>query len=302
MSLQSRWFFSAAVGSIVFGTYFWSCGKKSTKDDPATTSSGGSSGSTGTSCTPALNTTATTTTNTYGCPLLTRDVSSCKDSRTAQGLSGFWLKFSCNVTLTKSGSNVILSSKNLPDYKSYYYSSTDNCYEAFSSTARKANPNYISTQTLQLTVPYAPTAASSTTTTSEGVIGMALNGVAIFDNTAAPGDDIYNEEATFDKCDGHPEQASRYHYHTEPSSISNDDANFIGVMRDGIPIYGRKDTATGTTVTGLTNGAKTGVTVDSTTTGVLHYHANYQSNGTKTAYFLSAGAYVGTPGACTGCQ
>lgn len=303
MTLGSRWFFSAAVASVVFGTYFWSCGKKSSKDDPAATSStGGSSGSTGTTCTPALNTTSTTTTNTYGCPVLTRDVSSCKAAREAQGLSGFWLKFSCNVTLTKSGTNVILSSSNLPDYKSYYYSSTDNCYEAFTSTARKANPNLISSQTLSMTVPYSPTAAAATTATSEGAIGMALNGVALYDNTAAPGDDIYNEEATFDKCDGHPEKSSRYHYHTEPSSITSADANFIGVMRDGIPVYGRNDYSTSTVATGLTNGAKTGKTVDSPTTDVLHYHAHLQTNGTKSVYFLSATAYVGTPGVCTGCK
>ena len=153
-----------------------------------------------------------------------------------------------------------------------------------------------------MTVPFAPAAVTSPVATAEGAIGMALNGVVIFDNTAAPGDDIYNEEATFDKCDGHPEMTSRYHYHTEPSAISNSDANFIGVMRDGIPIYGRNDSATSTTVTGLTKGAKTGKTVDSTSTDVLHYQANLQTNGTKSAYFLSAGYYVGTAGACTGCQ
>jgi hypothetical protein len=217
-------------------------------------------------------------------------------------LSGFWLKFSCSVTLTKSGSNVVIATKNIPDTKSFYYNTTDACYEALSSTARKANPNKIASKNVSLTVPYAPTAAATPSATPEGIIGIALNGVAIYDNSAAPGDDIFNEEATFDKCDGHPDMSSTYHYHTEPSSISNSDDKFIGVLRDGFPIYGRNDYNTSTAASGLDSaGGKTGKTVDSPNTDVYHYHLNMQSNGTKSAYFISAGYYKGTPGACTGC-
>lgn len=296
----------AALSSAIV-IYLAACGKKSDDDPPAETTTGsGTSGSSGssssTSCSLADNTTATSTTNTYGCPLLTRDVSSCKASREAQGLSGFWLKFSCNVTLTKSGSNVTVATKSMPDYKSYYYSSTDVCYEAFSSTARKANPNKIASQTISMTIPYAPTVASSATATPDGAIGIAANGVVIFDNTAAPGDDIYNEEATFDKCDGHPEKTSKYHYHSEPGAVSNADSGFIGVLRDGFPVYGRLDYETGAVATGLdSQGGKTGKTVDSTTTSVYHYQTNLQSNGTASVYFLTKGYYSGTPGACTGC-
>lgn len=299
-----------------------SCGKaEETTDDKASTSgtdgetetgtdgktgtgTSGSSGSTSTtSCSATSSTTVTTTLNTYGCALLTRDTSSCQSARTAQGLSGYWLKFSCSVTLTKSGSNVVIATKNIPDSKSFYYSKTDACYEALSSTARKANPNKIASQTISMTVPYAPTAASSATSTPEGVIGIALNGIAIYDNSAAPGDDIFTEEATFDKCDGHPDMSSRYHYHSEPSSISNDDDSFIGVLRDGFPVYGRNEYNSSTDVTGLDSaGGKTGKTVDSPSTDVYHYHLNLQSNGTKSAYFISAGYYKGTAGACTGCQ
>ena len=293
----------AGASCILVAVYTASCGKKKSTD-PTTAGGGtGSSGSTSsTSCSLTANTTATTTTNSYGCPLLTRDVSSCLASRTAQGLSGFWLKFSCNVTLTKSGSNVIVSTNDIPDYKSYYYNTTDACYEAFSSTARKANPNLISSQTISMTIPYAPTAASSATATPDGAIGVAVNGVAIFDNTAAPGDDIYNEEATFDKCDGHPEKTGKYHYHSEPGPISNSDTAFVGVLRDGFPVYGRNDYETGAVATGLdSQGGKTGKTVDSTTTSVYHYQTNLQTNGTKSVYFLTLGYYKGTPGACTGC-
>jgi len=271
--------------------------------DITTVGDKGSSTSTGTECALTKNTTATTKVNTYGCAVLTRDTSSCKDSRVAQGFSGFWLNFSCNVTLTKSGTNVILTSNDLPDYKTYYLSPSDACYEAFTSTDRKANPNLLQAQTITMTVPYAPTAAASPVAMSGGVIGMSVNGVAIYSNTAAPGDDIYQEVDTFDKCDGHPDQVSRYHYHTEPSAITNADAAFVGVMRDGFPVYGRNDYETNAEATGLDSaGGKTGKTVDSPDAAVYHYNVNLQTNGTSSAYFIAKGDYAGTPGDCTGCR
>lgn len=296
--MRQKLFITLSAVSVTALGVMLSCGKKDDdSDDPTTNTSTAAETDTSTTCSLTANTTATTTVNTYGCAKLTRDTSSCKAEREAQGLSGFWLKFSCNVTLTKSGDSVTLATTDKPDYKSYYFASTDSCYEAFSSTARKANPNQIAAQTISMTVPYSPAAASTATATPEGVIGMALNGVGLYDNTAAPGDDIYNEEATFDKCDGHPDAFSRYHYHTEPSSISNNDANFIGVMRDGFPIYGR--TSTGTLDA---QGGVTSTTEDSPHTAVYHYVVNLQSNGTDSAYFISAGYYKGTAGQCTGCQ
>ena len=193
-----------------------------------------------------------------------------------------------------------------PDYKSGYFSSSDACNESWTYSGRTQNPNTIATQTISMTVP-----ATGTTTTanamSGGVVGMALNGVSIYSNAAAPGDQIYAEISTFDKCSAHPDSNSRYHYHSQPESISNADYNFIGVMRDGFPVYGYKDYATGTTATGLDSaGGHTGTTVDSPSTAVYHYHANLQT-GTGTyastsAYFLTTGYYAGTAGSCTGCQ
>ncbi len=295
------------IGLFATAGFAIRCGSDSSNDSGDGTSTSttetGTTSSTGLTCSAVANTTATTTLNAYGCPLLTRDTSSCKASREAQGLSGFWLNFSCSVTLTKNGNNVTIATKSIPDSKSYYYSSTDACYEAFSSTARKANPNKIVAQNISMTVPYSPTAAASATATPEGVIGIAVNGVSIYDNSAAPGDDIYKEEATFDKCDGHPDAFSRFHYHTEPGSVTNDDAGFVGILRDGFPIYGKKEYGTNAAATGLdAQGGKTGKTVDSPNADVYHYHLNYQTNGTKSAYFISAGYYKGTEGACTGCK
>lgn len=242
-----------------------------------------------------------------GCYLLSRDTSSCEASRTAQGLSGFWLNFSCRVTLTKSSSNVIIQTDGQPDYKSPYYATSNGCYESGFPTGRAANPNTLGAQSITMTVPFSPTASSGSTGTAMpmGVIGIALNGVAIFSNAAAPGDRIYNEVATFDKCEGHP-AGTIYHYHTEPTTATNSDANFIGVLRDGFPVYGRYDydSVSGFTTPTLNKasaGGHLGKTVDSTT-DVYHYHVNLQSSGSNSAYFITTGYYMGTAGSCTGCN
>jgi hypothetical protein len=138
------------------------------------------------------------------------------------------------------------------------------------------------------------------------VVGLALNGVPIFGNFAAPGDDIYEEAQTFDRCGAHPQNTGKYHYHGEPYAISYDDSNFIGVMRDGYPVYGRRD-PDASLPTLDAYGGHTGVTVDSPSTPVYHYHVNEQTStnpGTlgEMQWFLTTGTFRGTPGACTGCN
>ena len=254
----------------------------------------------GSSCTLSANTSPTSTENSFGCVLVTRDSTSCLSARTAQGLSGFWLKFSCRVTLTKSGTNVTMSSDSRPDHVSVYFNSTDACYEEFIDSIRRPNPNNISLKTVSVTVPITP--SGSSLPMGGGAVGLAVNGVSLFSNAAAPEDDIYNEIATFDKCEGHPQLSGQYHYHSEPPSISNSDSKFIGVMRDGYPIYGRKD-INGTSPSNLdASGGHTAVTEDSSGISVYHYHANLQSDGTDSAYFLTTGTYKATIGSCTGCK
>lgn len=276
-------------------------GKAGGTGGTGTTTTPGGTTSTDGSCSLLVNTSEAASKNTYGCAIVTRDTSSCSAARTAQGLSGYWLKFSCRVTLTKSGTNVEMATDSQPDTRSQYFASTDACYEAFSATGRKTNPNSIGVSSIKVTVPMSGTKAASNTAVSGATLGLAISGVSIFGNFAAPGDDIYAESETFDKCEGHPQNTGLYHYHSEPTSITQTDSAFVGVMRDGFPIYGRLD-ADGSTPTLDAAGGHTGTTVDSTTTAVYHYHVNLQTNGTSSAYFISKGYYAGTVGTCTGCN
>ncbi len=157
--------------------------------------------------------------------------------------------------------------------RSYY--DKGNCYEEFSASGRTANNNYIGDQNIVMTFPMSPSTTSATAM-SLGIVGIALNGVAIFSNSASPPDDIYDEVATFDKCEGHP-AGTTYHYHIEAPSITNGDSAFLGVMRDGIPVYGRLDEDSSTPSLD-TEGGHTGTTPDSSSS-IYHYHTHLQTSG-----------------------
>ena len=183
-----------------------------------------------------------------------------------------------------------------PDYPSNYFPTSNPCYAAYSPSF--PDPNQITAQSLTINVPLAP----DTTQTAMGLgpVGVAVNGVAIFDNQAAPGDDIFTESASFDECQGHPAPGGTYHYHSEPYAISSNDSALIGVLKDGYFVYGRLD-ADGSTPTLDAAGGHTGTTPDSPNTPVYHHHVNLQiSTNTGTAgdrvEFITTGKYAGTPG------
>jgi hypothetical protein len=256
-------------------------------------------------CALAANTTATSTV-TGGCALLARDTSACKAARVAAGLDGAWLEFSCRVDLAVVTQNnqtyVQITSDSQPDYASNYFAAESACYAPFSPSF--PDPNQIAAQHVVMLVPKSPTTASQAM--SLGAVGVAINGVSIFDDQAAPGDDIYDEAKSFDECQGHPQNTGTYHYHSEPYAISYDDDHLVGVLRDGYFVYGRRD-SDGTIPADLDGaGGHTGTTPDSPTTAVYHHHLNLQTStnaGTlgQTAWFITTGTYAGPPGTCSGC-
>lgn len=263
-------------------------------DDGATPSPDAPAGAT---CALAADTAQTDVVAPSGCAVLARDTTSCMDARVAAGLSGFWLKFSCRVTLSVSNGTITATSDDQPDYRSNYFAATAPCHEDY--TGGIQNPNTIATKTVTIRFPATPSGNGANM--MGAIVGMALNGVGIFGNFAAPGDDIYQETKTFDRCHAHPSPNGQYHYHSEPWAITYDDNRFVGVMRDGVPIYGRRD-PDGSMPTLDAAGGHTGVTLDSPSTPAYHYHVNRQTNGVDEAWFLTTGQYFYSPGGCTGCN
>lgn len=104
------------------------------------------------------------------------------------------------------------------------------------------NPNSIKEQTVAYQIPANPTISSTPTCVPMGVVGYAINGVAIYNALDADGRDAVAHEVQ-DSCDGHPQEAGEYHYHGPSKCMPNinENAQLVGYALDGFGIYSLKD-------------------------------------------------------------
>ena len=112
------------------------------------------------------------------------------------------------------------------------------------------NPNSIEAQNIVLTLPAEPRAlASAPSCVPMGMIGVALNGVAIFNALDDGGRDAVAHEVQ-DLCNGHPQMRGEYHYHGPSPCLPGEtgDEKLIGYALDGFGIYSIYD-ANGTELT-----------------------------------------------------
>lgn len=207
------------------------------------------------------------------------------------------------TSITSDGTWIYIKSKNLPDHKSSYYPTSNALYEAYSGTTFsgvtfKKNPNTIVEQSATLKIPLNPVVATNHAATPLGVIGIALNGVALFNQYAGPNNQALSGEiVSFDKYYGHPQNTGVYHYHVEPlylTTVKSTKSGLMGFLLDGFPVYGPQE-EDGTTVTNSLLDAYHGhthKTVDYPN-GIYHYHF------TTEAPYLNGSGFYGTAGTVT---
>ena len=191
-----------------------------------------------------------------------------------------------------------MRSNGTPDHVSPYWVNTNPLYETQIS-GQNTNPGMIGVQNFAMTIPTNPVEASSKEATSLGPIGMSLNGVAIFNDRE--GGNVPVDAGvllSFDRAGAHPGPGNLYHYHFTGDFTGNDNANLIGFLRDGFPIYARRDND-GSYPSNLdVNGGHTGPTADFPT-GIYHYHAANAAYMGSRFFVLKAGSYHGTKGTFT---
>ena len=156
------------------------------------------------------------------------------------------------------------------------------------------NPNTIKSQIVSWTLPR-PVAAARPSCLSGGPIGVALNGVAIFNALDAMNRDAAAYEI-LDRCDGHPERTGRYHYHTIPACLTTSEragqhSSVVGYALDGYPITGSRGDG-GTVLSNADLDACHGHTGWIVRSGkrvrTYHYHATLE-------YPYTLGCFKGTP-------
>ncbi|MEQ8351881.1 MAG: YHYH protein [Leptospiraceae bacterium] len=207
-----------------------------------------------------------------------------------------WIKdnFTC-MTITSSGGNYVFQTSNLPPYQNGYYSQISGCYLNDFPSGNSANPNTISSQNITLTIPATPDTGGSTT--DFGAMGVTTNGLAVYNNAAAPGDTLAAELDTMDSGNGHPTDIGQYHHHTEPYKITNNGSELVGIALDGYAIFGRNDPSGNPPGTGTpaldANGGHTH-THSTLGTSVYHYHVNYDAG--SGGYLVLKQDFHGTKG------
>ena len=213
-------------------------------------------------------------------------------------------KFTCQVAYV-SGGNYCFKSKNLPNNGSMYYPAGAALNAAVPGGKTK-NPNDIATQTISLTIPASPMPNTGTLTSTQGgqaSIGITVNGLAIFNNAAAPGDTLANEVTSFDGFDGHPENTGTYHHHAAVPKASNNDANLIGIALDGYAVYGLQcdngTAATGDDFTPSDLDSLHGHTTVKNDFSTATYHYHFANDATAGIQTLMGSYFYGVAGSST---
>lgn len=208
--------------------------------------------------------------------------------------------YGATATITSDGNFLTIKTNGMPDHKSAYYPNNNSLYEAFSGVTFGGgsfvkNPNIIAPQTLTFKIPVNPVVAVTHIATPLGPIGVAINGVPLYNQYAGPNNQaLTNEINSFDKYYGHPQATGQYHYHVEPlylSTIKSTKSGLLGFLLDGFPVYGPEE-ENGTTVVSSGLDVYHGhihATVDFPN-GIYHYHF------TADAPYLNGNGYYGTPG------
>ena len=148
-----------------------------------------------------------------------------------------------NVTVSFDESNMIIHSHGVPNHPTAKFPAD--------RSSGNGNPNFIQEQDETFYLPLDPkvnpkhfvtTTNNSNHALPMGPIGIAVNGVVFFNPF-----DMGNRDASdlMDRCCGHPNQDSQYHYHKYPICLNSpwaDDGKehspLLGWAFDGFPIYG----------------------------------------------------------------
>ncbi|MDB5223242.1 MAG: hypothetical protein JWN83_1909 [Chitinophagaceae bacterium] len=207
------------------------------------------------------------------------------------------------TSITNDGTFITIKTNGVPDHKSAYYPTTNALYEAYGGTTFGGNtfvknPNTIATQSFTFKIPVNPAVATNHAATPLGAIGVALNGVALYNQYAGPNNQaLAGEIASFDKYYGHPQQTGQYHYHVEPlylTTVKSTKSGLMGFLLDGFPVYGpQEENGAVVTSSGLdVYHGHTHSTIDFPN-GIYHYHFTADSP------YMNGNGYYGTPGTVT---
>ncbi len=251
-----------------------------------------------------------TATNSVGTSAASAASTSTPETTSTAELPAEFNQFGNNVTVVfnQAAGTVTLEATGKPDHVSPYWDpdGTSGLYVEAGpeTTVSRMSPGFIDEYNIQffLTVSVNPQLANSSTATSLGAIGIAITGAPIFNGQEGPNIDLNSGVISgFDNYGAHTGPQT-YHYHQEPTPISNNDSTLFGILADGFFLYGRKCASTGATPTDLDASGGHVSTTQYNDEAHYHYHIVdelYATVNDKEDYLLFDGAYQGTPATIT---
>jgi hypothetical protein len=207
---------------------------------------------------------------------------------TKKGVVDGEVEWTSKLSVTADGTDRNFTSNDLPSHTTgeFPIAADENV------AAYDRNPNSISEQSFEFSVPQAPTEADSATCVG-GEVGFLLSGAVLFDALDAGGRDAAAWEAQ-DHCSGHPQMSGAYHYHSLPACVpdpGDEHSALLGYAFDGFGIYGYRG-EDGTEVTNddldECHGHTHTITWDEEEVSMYHYHATRE-------FPYTVGCFRGTP-------
>jgi hypothetical protein len=197
-----------------------------------------------------------------------------------------------DIYLSNSGTTITIETTGLPNHESVYWGEGDDLYRDEPDVAVTPSVMSSNNNAVTITVDATPNLTGSTVSTELNTIGVAVSGASIFNDQEGNGA-LDQAAASLDWTGAHIGPGV-YHYHLEPKAFSDDDDKLVGVLLDGVFLYGRKCNATGTYPTDLdTSGGHTSTTQHSDGIEEYHYHIINELYSTTGSYIAFEGPYQG---------
>jgi len=197
-----------------------------------------------------------------------------------------------DIYLSNNGATITIETTGLPNHETVYWGEGHDLY--LDEPSVETTPSIMSSNNnaTTITVDAIPDLTGSSVATNFDTIGIAVSGASIF-NDQEGGGPLDAAAASLDWTGAHIGPGV-YHYHLEPKAFSNDDDALVGVLLDGVFLYGRKCNNLGTYPSDLdASGGHTSVTQYTDGEEEYHYHIINELYSTTGSYLAFAGPYQG---------
>ncbi|MEO9512792.1 MAG: YHYH protein [Flavobacteriaceae bacterium] len=193
--------------------------------------------------------------------------------------------------LSDDGTTITIETTGLPNHDTVYWGEDNDGY--IEEPGVQVTPSIMSSNNnaVTITVDAVPDLDGSTVATQLNTIGIAVSGSSLFNDQEGAG--ALDAAAVSLDWTGAHIGPGVYHYHLEPKAFSNDDDNLVGILLDGVFIYGRRDYPSNEYPTDLdASGGHFGPTPHNPD-GEYHYHIINEIYSTTGSYVIFSGPYQG---------